>query len=318
MLSVIAKLYKNLYFRVFISGIIGSLIFLSLRKSFLNFSLLNIESANFNKAIYIFLVSFTLTGFCLLVLSYCWAICVKSISLRKFTKSKLMSVYLFSNAGKYLPGNIFNFIGRSIVLYRDGSRQSILQANMVEILVSVFINALMLLLSMISLIALFGWPSPLNTYGISNRISLILLLILVFFLYHFQKLLLKILLKKEDSTKIKLSSAILFRMQLLTSLVYCVEGIFFGYCLIYLSPDHHVKAGEVLYSITVYGGAALIGFLTPGIPSGIGVKEGVVLLFLKSLYPISALVLALLVIRLSSIIADIVLFIAAKFYLKGL
>ncbi len=80
---------------------------------------------------------------------------------------------------------------------------------------------------------------------------------------------------------------------------------------------YHLPVSEMLYTGGIYGLAAIIGILSIFAPSGIGVREGILILGLSLVMPQEYAVIISVVSRLWSTIAELLLVMMAFIVNKG-
>lgn len=211
-----------------------------------------------------------------------------------------------SQIAKYIPGNIFHYVGRLLLGKKAGLPNSI-------IINSVFFEAIILIavsgiLALFSSIAL-GWQNFLiiNT----NRLLIISVIVLIFilvillcirFIPRFKSWLIKNNLL-IDLKKIDLKS-LLFTI-FLVSVLYAAFFIILGLNLWFISNYlWSIDLNLILIFIGSYAISWAAGLITPGAPGGIGVREAVLIaILLPYLNEARALTLAL-VFRIITILGD--------------
>jgi len=221
-----------------------------------------------------------------------WKSIVENISHKKISNS-LVWVWLKTNIYKYLPGNVFHYAGRHILAKQIGIKHNILlKSNIVEIL-------LMLSTSLIisSVILLLFYNFNINEYlnVINKNIVYIGLFIYGIILIAFSKY------KNIDLLSYK------------NTIIY--YGIFFigiGF-IAYIVLNYQMGINCSFLMITaIYTFAWLVGFVTPGAPGGIGVRESIFVVFSNGLLSMSDALVLSMVLRISNIIGEIILFIIAE------
>lgn len=202
----------------------------------------------------------------------------------------LYSYYYFAKTeiAKYLPGNVFHFIGRQALASKVGITQ--MQMAKISLLFS-----LLLLVSTILSSTFF----TLFTNGIENYILILMLLtsvvtfIAIIFTY----------------TSFPIQKKI--QINLLLALSVALQGFILASIVLYQVEIFNMEL--FLQCTSIYIISWLIGFITPGASGGLGVREGTFIAIVSFLHvDISSeiIVFSVLLVRLINILVDIALFIS--------
>ena len=92
-----------------------------------------------------------------------------------------------------------------------------------------------------------------------------------------------------------------------------VSAAMYFICMALVVPEATVKEQIVLTGAFMF--AWIVGFVTPGAPGGIGIREGVMIFVSGDRYS-ERIILFVLVMRISSVIADVAAFLTGRIYLK--
>lgn len=217
---------------------------------------------------------------------YAWHLML--LQYAKGTFAFFTSYYYFGKTeiAKYLPGNVFHFIGRQAIASKVGITQSQMAKT------SVLFSLLLLVGTVIA-----STVTALLAKGIPLYIQLLMLLATVISSVG------TLLLYKSFplSTKIK--------MNLLFSLSVLLQGIMLASIVAYQSQ--HFESGLFFQTVSIYIVSWLIGFITPGASGGLGIREGTFIAigsFLHLSLPTEVIVFSVLLVRLVNIFVDILLF----------
>ncbi len=219
---------------------------------------------------------------------YVWHLMLKRYAKREF--HYLESYYYFAKTeiAKYLPGNLFHFVGRQAM----ASKLQITQIEMAKI--SILFT---LLLAIGTLIAstVFALFSTVVALKIKITLSVVTIIaILATFLSYplFSK-----------SEKLLLSTAFAFSIAL--------QGVLLAWIIqIQLDANSYALFFEVA---AIYIISWLVGFVTPGASGGLGVREGAFIAIAEFLHlSISAevVIFSILFIRFINILVDILMFLS--------
>lgn len=235
-----------------------------------------------------------------------WVKFVEILSSEKIPFRKAVPVFAKSNFLKYVPGNVFQYIGRNqLASDLDISHADVACATVLDIAFSAlspFIVGLVLVGS--------DAVKILEAYGKSFAAIVIAGMILVFaaviVLVKFRNRFSKIL---EKYRKVFIKENI--KRILLTFLYYTAQNaLTVIMCIIVFRHIVGMTQGisELLMFSGVYLFSWIVGFITPGAPGGIGVREAVMMLMCGELAGSDDIMLFVIVMRVASIAADALAF----------
>lgn len=278
---------------------------------------------NWNKVTSIFSLKDTWLGILYLAIFYtilfslivfAWKIIMTSLN-GKITFKNSFVIYGRSNISKYIPGNVFHFIGRVLL-----SKEIGIQANIV--LNGIFLETLLLVIatSMIAVPSLIIYSTEKISFLSTNKLIFIVAVITLFLIaivvcIKFIPVLKKWLIKRNllvDTDKINLK--LIVRSSIIVIIIYFFYYGFVSLILFYLSNYFwSLNSHQFFIFLGAYSLGWLLGFITPGAPGGLGVREAVIIAFLTpSLGAPRALVIAL-VFRLITIFGDFLFSLLAYF-----
>jgi len=242
---------------------------------------------------------------------YPWLVFTRSLSGRKIPYSAAMPVYTQSNLYKYLPGNVFQYVGRNqLAADMDISHVDVACATVLDVLFCVLWTAV------ISVIMLGGRIAELlSKYGRNLLIVGLVGIVLV------TALILAVRIKFRDKFKAYISRyskafAKENRPMLLRGVFYyliqnIVSAAMYFLCLWLIVPKADIS--ELIALTGAFMFAWIIGFVTPGAPGGIGIREGVMLFVCGDSFS-DRIVLFVLVMRIGSVFADVAAFLIGRIY----
>ena len=193
-------------------------------------------------------------------------------------------LYGISQIAKYVPGNIFQFVGRQAI----GQSYNIPKWPLAK---SVFWE-LVLICSAGGCFVAFTLGNYLN---LLTSISLFIFLLTVITL---------IFLVKKICNNYFAFSFVLYLVFLFFS------GLIFA-LTVYALPDANMVFTKLITVISAYIAAWLIGLITPGAPAGLGIREFVLIFLLKGMFNEQDILLAVLFGRLINTSADFLFYILA-------
>ena len=204
--------------------------------------------------------------------------------------------YYLSQLGKYIPGKVGLVLVR-MDAYRGYSRKNVALATGVEYIAS-FISACILILVATIFVDLH-LPSYLRWLALGLLIALLALLwptVLKRVANFFFKLI-----KRQPVEKVPS-----FRKMLLIVFMYVIVGLFYGLCLFLVLNSLSPVGIQYYLAITgTFWAAALIGIAVLFAPSGIGIREGVLMLVLPAFVPEPTVIVGAILIRFVMITAEL-------------
>lgn len=214
-----------------------------------------------------FIVSIIGGVFCVLIYTLSYQNILKNVSNTSVSFRPIAILYLKSNVFKYVPSNVMHYVGRNVLANSFKlSQRDILKSSVIEILNTVIVTVTFCA-------SIFAWNySPILSFIIIG---------IVFCIYRVKKLELSFCL-------------ILFTSFITNSFVVMFYSIITGAG--FITSFSNIS---IIQSISW-----LAGFLTPGAPGGIGIKE-FVMLHLGNADISKELAIIAVIQRISSIITDI-------------
>lgn len=220
---------------------------------------------------------------------------------KKLGYVKVAATYCKSNVLKYLPGNVMQYVGRNeLAVKEDMSHGQVALATFLEIGIT-FASAVL-----VSIV--FSWSYAVEWVSkyVHVNLGIVLLLIIggivlsiIIFKFFGNQILNYV---KEILTWKNI--VIIILMVLYFSFFSILNGLLYYYILsligIYLEFKYYV-IGIGLCSMSF-----VLGYVTPGVPGGIGIREAVLVYFFSSFMQESQLLMGTLLFRLVSIIGDFV------------
>jgi uncharacterized membrane protein YbhN (UPF0104 family) len=252
----------------------------------------------------LYIVSINLTAFNFVYV-------LKHVSGANVPFRKIIGVYITANLYKYLPGNVLHYVGRNTLANSYGIPHK-------DIAFSSFFEAagnvtLVVVLSLgfagpyaVKLLALVYSRKPVVIFGV---LSVVLLLIAGGIIIYARSSRAKYLVQRlfhSSMSKMWLVAAGIF------SFNYLINGL--SYYLLLQNLGGGLSGNQILTVMAAYNIAWLAGFITPGAPGGIGVKEFVLIFILGSIAPESALLLSVALHRVALIVADVLTYLFRKVF----
>lgn len=230
------------------------------------------------------------------------------------TYSKAVTTYLYSILGKYIPGKVFMLLARVPAYEEEG-------APIRKVTICFFLENICTLLgaAFLFLISLFFFPNELLNDYKWLTIGLVILFFICInpkIINFFLRILEKFIKKKDLVIPISYGQMIKVVLLFICNWLVVGTGFYMLTCSIYPVP-----ASEFLYVAGVYGLSCIIGILAVFAPSGIGVREGIMLLGLGLVMPSEYAMIISIVSRLWQTVAELILigiaFVVNKTILKN-
>ncbi len=204
---------------------------------------------------------------------------------------KALAAWFYSQLGKYLPGKVFLYLGRLHFYLREGgSAGPVSLAFGVEMVGSFAASIITVLVSVLTLDV-----AGLNAYRPWLVVGLVALLV--------------ILHPRVLSRVITLAARIIRRrpfpvtvgyLQMLRFIgLYVLNWVVFGAALfLFIRSFYPIDASSILFLAGAFSFASMIGILAVFAPSGLGVREGILALFLRQVMPTSVALVASIAARI--------------------
>lgn len=258
----------------------------------------------------------------ILILSQVWKSLISGFGW-KITFKESFIILGKSQIAKYIPGNVFHYLGRHLLSKNVGIPNGI-------IINSIFAETVLLILSstFIFLISVIVYDykdfvfEGINNLFISASIIagiIIVLFIVAFFIIKYIPGIKEKLIRHNMVVNLKSLNISKLSIQLLSGLLLCIVFFFFSGSIMWFLNDYFWGGSYILFLFFIGTNAVawVAGFLTPGASGGIGVRE-VVIIALLSPYigQPQALILAI-ILRLITISGDLLNFIVTYLFRKN-
>ena len=258
-----------------------------------------------------------LYSLCIPMSGWAWHILLRGMGVAWEPKN-LSAIMGVTQIAKYIPGNIGQHIGRTALALAKGMSVgayagSVLMETVLAMLAGFFVGIFFILISPVpSLHILDEYKAMLFLAAIGLVVFAIMLPWFILSVNNFTQ-------RPFFATR--------WKVQQITSPGYKAIGLaFFGYCLNYAV----IGLGLWLISLAISGNMPfdyfyltaafalswLLGFVTPGAPAGIGVREGIMALLLSGAGQSNEIFLMIAAMRFATIAGDGFVFIVAANYIR--
>lgn len=233
-----------------------------------------------------------LYGAALILLAFNWATIVQTLIAQPLPRAPLLLSYTHTQIAKYIPGNIVHFVGRHIYLNNMGvAHRPLATASMVEV-ASLPLAAAVAICLAVSFTGTTDITSP-DIVALAPVVLFVTLGIVAAVIWRVPK-------AWRVATVIVLIRG--------TGFMLC-QGIIFAIILAVISGNF------IALAIPAAILAWLIGFLTPGAPGGIAVREALLISLLAVLAAGNDVLIAALLLRLVTTAGDLLLYVFGDFVL---
>lgn len=220
---------------------------------------------------------------------------------------KAVTSYLYSILGKYIPGKVFMLAAR-LTYYKEED------APLSKVTVCFFIENVCTLLgaAMLFIVSLFFFPNEL----LENYKWLTLLLIAAFFVCIHPKIINFVLRLIGKIFKKNLEIPMKYSQMLKVVLLFIGNWLIVGFGFFILTKSIYpaVEWSQLLYCAGIWGVSAIMGILAIFAPSGLGVREGIIVAGLMLIMPQSDAMVISVVSRLWQTIPELLLVVMAFVY----
>ncbi len=205
----------------------------------------------------------------------------------------VLTTILLSQFAKYIPGNFAHHVSRIVLAKNEGFANSSVAITMLVELVLVILSAGSSAIIAISfdksihLSKIIEIPTP----GIMSALSLIVLLVIYIFYLSLPSL------KNTFRKRLKTNEISFSRIYNLLEcyLLYMANFLLLGAILYLLTDELFTQVQPGYWLLTgIFSIAWIVGFITPGAPAGLGVREAILIMALDPIYG-SAVALSLTV-----------------------
>lgn len=257
-----------------------------------------------DNSLYAFLISSILQIVNIILCGTVWCLLIKIISNKRLDTRKGVGIYTKSNVMKYIPGNVFQYVGRNeFAITSNIPYGNVISATIIDILFTLIASAIVSLILLGKSFFEYLQPYILTVVLI---IATVIVVAVIAFLLLYSKF------KDKIKTTISNYKFIVEKANILKFL-----GCFFAYVVFQLISilsffiiltnifAVDVNTANIGLICGAYMFSWIIGYITPGAPGGIGVREAVMILICNSIVADDIVVLSLICMRITSTAADV-------------
>jgi hypothetical protein len=228
----------------------------------------------------------------------------------------IFPIYTRSNVYKYLPGNVMEFVGRNYLGVRLKLRHpQIALSSLLEIILSLAVAMLIAFIfqyeTFVRRVNPFIRKEVVSRYAIWIGIGSVICFLVIWYL----------IAKKSFSVS---ASAFWSKRFLImgakTFFIYGVVFFSFGFSLVVIFTQVlgiPIALADFMTINSIFALSWVVGFITPGSPGGLGVKEAVLLILLAPMFGPDLTLLASVIHRVISIFGDLILLLVGSLVGQG-
>ena len=236
-----------------------------------------------------------------------WWQIVRILSGKLISFKESMQVYTKSNILKYIPGNVFQYVGRNeLALRNDIKHVDVAFSTVLDVLIEASGTLILPMIFLFSqIITIFNLYR--KTLLLLVGVGIVVMLIIVLVAYvKFKGKLLALLQRYMDVINLKNSLKIVGCFLYAAAMSIAIS-LLYMFILIFVLGQI-VDAQMFFYIMGAYSISWLIGFLIPGAPAGMGIKEAVMLTIVSGMLSADIIALSLVTFRVLSIVSDVLAF----------
>lgn len=289
--------------------VIGSVVFII-------FSLIEVDYSAVKKQlsyewIFLSLTLAILYSLTVVICAVAWNEALKIASPIVVPLKSVTRLYMKANAAKYIPGNVFHFAGRHLLVGEKGvSHKALLFSNTLEIGLMILTSGLIASAGIFTgsakilrRVASFINLSYILGFIIFCAISVIFIAVYLAIKKRFLDILHEYFRKKNISH--------LVRMIFLYVLSFVITGTLLYLLLLGISGGTF-KIKELILLICFFSLAWVLGYIVPGAPGGMGIRETVLILMLSDLFQ-NFIIVGVLLFRIITVAGDVLALVVSHF-----
>lgn len=251
------------------------------------------------------LVTATVTYLCAgMVLALAWVRLLHNDASAETDTRTLIGIYARSQLAKYVPGNVAHLAGRHVLGRREGYRHSVLAVSaLLEVVLLLFVSTAIVMIGglMPHLLLTHGGPDSLLWAMPVLAVASVVGMHLAF--RWFWPLLRR---RYPQLPHLNLNLARLLPVLAAYVVFFILGGV--ALKLIIGTLNYGGENLRFLSIVAIFALTWLIGFIAPGVPSGIGLREAALVLMLQPYMDSAWAVLAAVILRLVTVAGDVFLF----------
>ncbi|MCK8059984.1 MULTISPECIES: lysylphosphatidylglycerol synthase domain-containing protein [unclassified Fusibacter] len=224
-------------------------------------------------------------------------------------KNSTIKLYCKSNLYKYLPGNIFHYIGRNqIAIDNEIKHYAVIATTLMEMILLIFTA----IITSIIFAGEFAVTYLMKRHILNEvyyGLGLLLIAACLIILVNIKNSTVRNYIEKMKDQLRHVGFAVTIKIIVLYMITFIVNAVMFMMVLACVGGT--LDLGLVLPIIGMYSLSWVIGFVTPGAPAGIGIREAMMSVFLFGIVQENLVVTAVLLYRAVTIFGDVLGYVIA-------
>jgi uncharacterized membrane protein YbhN (UPF0104 family) len=259
-----------------------------------------VKEASFPFKLFPFILSTLIFMFSYFIQIWAWGLITHKLGIG-ISIQKTWESWFYSQLGKYLPGKVWFLISRFYFYEREGkAKKTISVALYIETVISILAAGL------VSIMAFLTFPEARSIYSLPQWGGVVIMVVLAFLFLHpkiLEKVINWVLIRlRKEPIKLSISYPDILQILLVCLLSWGVGGV--GFTL-FVSSLWDISSAFLFFLTGALAISNTLGLLTLFAPSGLGVREGVLVYFLSMLMPGSMAVILSVLTRLWTTLIEI-------------
>jgi len=271
-----------------------------------------IENYQFSFNYFYLILSYVFLVLGVMMQSFIWNSILRVLDKnKKISHSRAFYIFVYSWFGRYVPGKAWMYVGRIYFGAKEGISKKALTLSAIYEIVLTITSGFFLSIFLVSII--FGHQF-MDTIGTSSFYLFFPILIMIFSLifihpcifYFFINKIFRKILKRFRDIEIDKKDFLNYNVILKMFFYYCIGYLFFGAGFFFLVKSMvYISFSNILGIIGIFELASILGVLAVFAPSGLGVRDGILVLLLQIYFPLSMAVLISLIARIWATLGEI-------------
>lgn len=230
---------------------------------------------------------------------------------KKISYMRVADIYCKSNILKYLPGNVMQYVGRNQIAVEENLHHG-------EVALATILEIGIVIISAALVAMTFSWSYAVE--WINNFIDIdsgTIVMIVGGVIIGCGAVAVVCRKRLDEYLKIVLKKENVFR--LVGLIIYYSVNFVLGsviYFFVLAVLQIRLTSEGYLVGIGLYALAFVLGYVTPGVPGGIGIRETILIYFFSSFMPESQILTGALIMRIISIIGDFIAWVVMYILMK--
>ena len=267
-----------------------------------------------------FLKNFFLIKYCIFtiicalsnfILAFAWRSILEFLHKKSLPFGEILKIYMKTFIARYIPGNIFHFVGRQLLGNKLGINHAVLAlSSVLESFILLIVGSIFILTGFFQN---FFNISIFNRLYINNKTLLFLLvggcfIAVIYFIYkkHLREIFGLFSMRRVGFLAILCVFYSLF-LFINGAILFCIFSFV-------LETDLKIGALPIIVCANVF--AWMGGFITPGAPGGLGVREALLTMLLPNIMPATVIIAGVLIFRLITLFGEILALGIVIFFFK--